>query len=48
MGNYDITIGERKAKIIKNQVGGETLDITARDDKFKANEVGYCQINTKN
>ena len=48
MGNFDITIGERKAKITKIQVGGDTLYITVRDDKFKSNEIGSCQINIKN
>ena len=48
MENYDITIGERKAKITKIQVGGDTLYITVRDDKFKSNEIGSCQINIKN
>ena len=48
MGNYDITIGERKAKITKIQVGGDTLYITVRDDKFQKEELDSCQLSTKN
>jgi hypothetical protein len=48
MENYDITLGERKAKITKIQVGGDTLYITVKDDKFKANEIASCQLNIKN
>jgi hypothetical protein len=48
MGNYDITIGERKAKITRIQVEGDTLYMTVRDDKFKSKEIGSCQINIKN
>ncbi len=48
MENYDITLGERKAKITEIRVGCDTLFITIRDDKFKSNEIGSCQINIKN
>ncbi len=49
MGNFDMTIGKRKAKITSVQVGGDTLYITVRDDKFKYNTLrDSCKINYKN
>ena len=48
MENYDVTIGERKAKITRVQVGGDTLYITVRDDKFKNKEYVDCNLNYKN
>jgi hypothetical protein len=48
MGNYDMTLGKRKAKITKVQVGGDTLYITVRDDKFKNKELESCHLNYKN
>jgi hypothetical protein len=46
--NYDMTIGKRKAKIIKIQVGGDTLYVTVRDDKFKPKELNSCHLIYKN
>ena len=48
MENYDVTIGERKAKITRVQVGGDTLYITVRDDKFKNKELLSTHSNYKN
>jgi hypothetical protein len=48
MENYKMTIGKRKAKITMVQVGGDTLYITVRDDKFKNKELGSCNLNYKN
>ena len=48
MGNYNITLGERKAKVTRIKVDGDTLYITIRDDKFKSKELESCQINIKN
>jgi hypothetical protein len=47
MENYDMTIGKRKAKITRVQVGGDTLFITVRDDKFKSKELDSCHLNIK-
>jgi hypothetical protein len=46
--NYDMTIGKRKAKITRIKVGGDTLFITVRDDKFKNKELDSCNISYKN
>jgi hypothetical protein len=48
MENYDMTIGKRKAKITRIQVGGDTLYITVRDDKFKNKEIDSCHLIYKN
>ena len=48
MENYNITLGERKAKITGVKVISDTLLITIRDDKFKSREIAACQINIKN
>jgi len=48
MENYDMTIGKRKAKINRVQVGGDTLYITVRDDKFKNKELDSCHLIYKN
>src|SRR5664280_622425 len=45
--NYDMTIGKIKAKITRVQVGGDTLYITVRDDKFKSKELDSCHLNIK-
>jgi hypothetical protein len=42
--NYDMTIGKRKAKITGIKVGGDTLYITMRDDKFKNKELDSCNL----
>jgi hypothetical protein len=47
MGNYDITIGKKKAKIKKIEVDGTNVYITVRDDKFQQ-ALDSCQISTKN
>jgi hypothetical protein len=47
MENYDMTIGKRKAKINRVQVGGDTLYITVRDDKFKKKELDSCNLSIK-
>jgi len=47
MGNYDMTIGKRKAKITRIKVAGPYLYITVRDDKFQR-EISSCQLSTKN
>jgi CarboxypepD_reg-like domain len=46
--NYDMTIGKRKAKITRVQVGGDTLYITVRDDKFRNRELDSCHLIYKN
>jgi hypothetical protein len=46
--NYEVMIGERKGKITRIHAGGDTLYITLKDEKFKANEIASCQINIKN
>jgi hypothetical protein len=48
MENYDMTIGKRKTKITRIKVGGDTLYITVRDDKFKCKELDSCNISYKN
>jgi hypothetical protein len=48
MENYDLTIGKRKGKITSVKVGGDTLYITMRDDKFKPQEIDSCNIFMKN
>jgi hypothetical protein len=48
MENYDMTIGKRKTKITRVQVGGDTLYITVRDDKFKDKELVSCNLNYRN
>ncbi len=49
MGNFAMTIGKRKAKITSVKVGGDTLYISVRDDKFKYNTLrDSCNINYKN
>jgi hypothetical protein len=48
MENYDLTIGKRKAKITSVKVGGDTLYITVRDDKFKPQEIDSCNIFMRN
>ncbi len=48
MENYDMTIGKRKVKITRVQVGGDTLYITVRDDKFKNKELDSCHLSIKN
>jgi CarboxypepD_reg-like domain len=48
MGNYDLTIGKRKAKITRIKVDGPNLYITVRDDKFKRMELDSCNLNIKN
>ena len=48
MDNYDMTIGKRKAKIARIKVGGDTLYITVRDDKFKNREIDSCHLSYKN
>jgi hypothetical protein len=48
MENYNLTIGKRKAKINKIKVGGDTLYVTVRDDKFKPQEIDSCNIFMKN
>jgi hypothetical protein len=48
MENYDMTIGKRKVKITRVQVGGDTLYITVRDDKFKNKELDSCNLSYKN
>ena len=48
IGNYDLTIGKRKAKITEVRVGNDTLFLTIRDDKFKSREIDSCKLNIKN
>jgi hypothetical protein len=47
MENYNVTIGERKAKIKKVHVGNDTLYITVRDDKFKNKELATTSLTYK-
>ena len=47
MGNYNMTIGKRKAKITRIKVDGPNLYITVRDDKFKKKELDSCNISIK-
>jgi len=47
MGNYDLTIGKRKAKITNIKVGGSLLYLRVRDDSFKPKEVDSCHLNIK-
>jgi hypothetical protein len=44
MGNYDMTIGKRKAKITRIKVDGPNLYITVRDDKFSKDEIDSCHL----
>ena len=46
--NYDVTIGERKAKITRIQVDGPNVYITVRDDKFTRVEQFSVKIRIKN
>jgi hypothetical protein len=45
MGNYDITMGKRKAKINRVKVDRDVLYITVRDDKFSKDEIDSCNLN---
>jgi len=47
-GNFELTVGERKARIMNIKVGNDTLYITVRDDKFKGNELSSCYLSVKN
>jgi hypothetical protein len=47
MGNFDMTIGKRKAKITKLKVDGANLFITVRDDKFNPRELDSCHLSIK-
>ncbi len=46
--NYTITLGERKAKINKVKIAGDTLYLTMRDDEFSNKEIQLCTLNIKN
>jgi hypothetical protein len=48
MENYTLTLGERKARINKIKVEGDTLYLTMRDDKFSNKEIYSCKLNIKN
>jgi hypothetical protein len=47
-GNYEMTIGKRKAKITRIKVDGPNLYITVRDDKFTKNELDSCHLIYRN
>jgi hypothetical protein len=47
-GNYDLTIGKRKAKITRIKVDGHNVYITVRDDKFSNQEIHSPYLSTKN
>ncbi len=47
IANYDLTIGDRKAKITSINVNGPNLYITVRDDKFQG-QLDSCYLNVKN
>jgi len=48
MGNYEMNIGKRKAKITRIKVDGPNLYITVRDDKFDNKELDSCNLNVIN
>jgi len=49
MGNYDMNIGKRKARITRAKVVEDVVYITIRDDKFKFNALfDSCYLNVKN
>jgi hypothetical protein len=48
LGNYDITVGKRKAKISHIKVDGHNLFITFRNDHFRKNELDSTFITYKN
>jgi hypothetical protein len=48
MGNYEMTIGNRKAKITRIKVDGPNLYITVRDDKFMRKELDSCHLSINN
>ncbi|MGC1390170.1 MAG: hypothetical protein WA816_03975 [Bacteroidales bacterium] len=47
IGNCDMTIGKRKAKISRIKVDGPNLYITVRDDKFNPGELDSCHLSIK-
>jgi hypothetical protein len=48
MENYDITIGGRKAKIIRIKVDGTNVYLTVKDEKFTRKELLSFQLSTSN
>jgi len=46
--NYDLTLGERKAKITRIKVDGSNVYITVKDDKFTRKEQLSFILSTKN
>jgi len=48
MENYNLTLGNRKAKINRIKVEGDTLYLTLRDDKFSSKEIYSSELNIIN